>query len=458
MFLAVVVGYHHSGLAPSAERIGADKKYGPMAGMWEKFDYQYVLAGVNRAVRMYPAALIKLLFPVVLISTALWARTHIGTLGNEAQVMLNNLPYLICALAAIMAYQFNRSRLLLAACGVALLYWLVQSHLQVSLSEPGAGRIYLAASLALPLLGFSLLLSPERGIWNLYGLMYSLVLVLLGLACFVLSGWMQQGSGASAGYFAARPSAGYVLSYGATVLVGLVAVAGVLLLVMRNDEAEPSLLGVIAALYLALALLHLDYISVVMCVAAALCVVWGLLRGSHSMAYRDDLTGLLSRRALNERLQSLSRSYTIAMLDVDHFKRFNDTHGHDVGDEVLRLVASRVRQVGGGGTAYRYGGEEFCIIFPGKAVEDCADVLDQVRERIASYKMSIRDRNMRPVRVREGVSKRGATRIKESHVSVTVSAGAASRGEDYPTAESVIVAADEKLYRAKKAGRNRVVY
>ena len=417
-----------------------------------------MLAGVKRAVRIYPAALIKLLLPAVLISTAFWALTHIGTLGGEAQVILNNLPYLICALAAFMAYQFNRSRLLLAACGVALFYWLVQSYLQVSLSQPDASRIYLAASLALPLLGFFLLLLPERGIWNLYGLMYSLVFVLLGLACFVVAGLMQQGSEPIAGYYAARPSEGYVLSYGATVLVGLVALAGVLLLLMRNDEAEPSLLGVIAALYLALALLHLDYISVVMCIAAALCVVWGLLRGTHSMAYRDDLTGLLSRRALNERLQSLSRNYTIAMLDVDHFKRFNDTHGHDVGDEVLRLVASRVRQVGGGGTAYRYGGEEFCIIFPRKTAEDCAEVLDRVREQIANYKMSIRDRNMRPVRAREGTNKRGATRLKNSHVSVTVSAGVASRGEDYPSAESVIVAADDKLYRAKKAGRNRVVY
>jgi diguanylate cyclase (GGDEF)-like protein len=408
--------------------------------------------------RLYPAALFKLLLPAALISAAFWARTHTGTLSGEAQIILNNLPYLICALAAVMAYQFRRSRLLLAACGVALFYWLVQNHLQVSLSQPDAGRIYLAVGLALPLLGFYLLLVPERGIWNLYGLMYSLIFVLLGLACFVLGGLMQQGSEAIVGYFAARPFEGYVLSHGVTVLVGLVALAGLLFLVMRDDEAEPSLLGVIAALYLALALLHLDYISVVMCIAAALCVVWGLLRGTHSMAYRDDLTGLLSRRALNERLQSLGRSYSIAMLDVDHFKRFNDTHGHDVGDEVLRLVASRVRQVGGGGTAYRYGGEEFCIIFPRKAVEECVEALDQVREQVAGYKMSIRDRSMRPVRSREGTNKRGATRLNKSHVSVTVSAGVASRSEDYPSAESVIVAADDKLYRAKKAGRNRVEY
>ena len=81
-----------------------------------------------------------------------------------------------------------------------------------------------------------------------------------------------------------------------------------------------------------------------------------------------------------------------------------------------------------------------------------------MREQIANYKMSIRDRTARPARSREGTSKRGATRTKKPHVSVTVSAGVACRGEDYPSAESVIVAADDKLYRAKKAGRNRVVY
>ena len=379
-------------------------------------------------------------------------------LGGEAQVILNNLPYLIGVVAVLMAYQFNRSRLLLASCGIAFIYWLVQNQLQVSLSQPEASRTYLAVSLALPLMGFYLLLLPERGIWNLYGLMSLAAFILLGLACFALAGVLPQASETVAESYAARPFEGYVLSYGATLLVGLVALVGVFLLVMRNDETESSLLGVLAALYLALALLHLDYISVVMCVAAALCVVWGLLRGTHSMAYRDDLTGLLSRRALNERLQSLSRSYSIAMLDVDHFKRFNDTHGHDVGDEVLKLVASRVRRVGGGGTAYRYGGEEFCIIFPRRAAQDCAEVLDEMREQIAGYKMSIRDRSMRPVRAREGTNKRGATRIKHSHVSVTVSAGVASRGDEYPSAESVIVAADSKLYRAKKAGRNRVVY
>ena len=408
--------------------------------------------------RLYPAALLKLLLPAVLVGTAYWARDSIGQLGNEPRVIVNNLPYLVCIVAVFMAYQFNRCRLMLASFGLIFFYWLVQSHLQVSLSQPEAGRLYLAVSLALPLLSIYLLLLPERGIWNYFGLFSSLAFVVLGLACVVLASWLSGGTGELVSYYAARPTQGYILSYGATLMVGLVGLVGAVLVCTRNAETEVALLGVLAALYLALALLHLDNISVAMCSAAGLCLLWGLLRGSHSMAYRDDLTGLLGRRALNERLRSLGRSYTIAMLDVDHFKRFNDTHGHDVGDEVLRLVASRVRQVGGGGTAYRYGGEEFCVVFPRKSVEDCVEVLDGVREKIAAYKMSIRDRQMRPAGSKDVTNKRGASRNKNPHVSVTISAGVASRGEDYPSAEAVILAADDKLYRAKKGCRNRVIY
>jgi PleD family two-component response regulator len=146
------------------------------------------------------------------------------------------------------------------------------------------------------------------------------------------------------------------------------------------------------------------------------------------------------------------------MLDVDHFKQFNDKHGHDVGDEVLRMVSSHIDRVGSGGTAYRYGGEEFCVVFPRKSLEEAAAALDAVRAQISDYRMSIRDRSLRPVRSREGARRRGATRLGSSQVAVTISAGVAERSEDCPKPDEVVMYADKMLYRAKKAGRNRVVY
>gem|GEM_PF-6843563 len=78
---------------------------------------------------------------------------------------------------------------------------------------------------------------------------------------------------------------------------------------------------------------------------------------AYQMAYRDELTGLLGRRALNGRLQRLGRRYVLAMVDVDHFKRLNDRQGHDIGDHMLRMIAAHLRWVDGG-KAYRYGGQE----------------------------------------------------------------------------------------------------
>src|SRR3990167_5951921 len=95
--------------------------------------------------------------------------------------------------------------------------------------------------------------------------------------------------------------------------------------------------------------------------AAGAIMLVSLLQESHRLAFRDELTGLPSRRALEEGLHGLGPAHAIAMVDVDHFKKFNDTHGHDIGDQVLRLVAAQLRKIGGGGKAYRYGGEEFTL-------------------------------------------------------------------------------------------------
>ena len=408
--------------------------------------------------QIHPAALLKLLAPSLLIGAALWLRVFSDSLGAETRVVLNYMPYLLCAGALFLAYQFNRCRLMLATLAVGVFYWLVQTQLQVSLSQAEAGRLYLAVSLGLPLLCMFLLLTPETGIWNRQGLMVSMLFVFLALACGQLAVWLPEASVAAADYYRARPADGYVLSYGATLLTALVFVVGIVLVVLRNEETEAALLGVLAALFLILGLLHLQDISVVMSVAAGLCLVWGLMRITHAMAYRDELTGLLGRRALTERLDRLGRRYCIAMLDVDHFKKFNDKHGHDVGDEVLRMVSSQINSVGAGGTAYRYGGEEFCVVFPRKSAEEAAAELDRVREQIADYRMSIRNRTLRPVRSRDGARKRGATRLGSSHVAVTISAGVAERSEDCPKPDAVVMNADKMLYRAKKAGRNRVIF
>lgn len=105
---------------------------------------------------------------------------------------------------------------------------------------------------------------------------------------------------------------------------------------------------------------------VLFCLVAALIAIAALVHDAYRMAYIDTLTSIPSRRALEERFLRLGSNYIIAMVDIDFFKKFNDTFGHDIGDDVLKLVAKELSHVKNGGKAYRYGGEEFTILFSGK--------------------------------------------------------------------------------------------
>jgi diguanylate cyclase (GGDEF)-like protein len=179
-----------------------------------------------------------------------------------------------------------------------------------------------------------------------------------------------------------------------------------------------------------------------------------LLQESHRLAFRDELTGLPSRRALEERLHGLGPVHAIAMLDVDHFKNFNDTHGHAIGDQVLRLVAARLAEAAGGGTAYRYGGEEFCILYPELRLAEVLPDIEKLRADIAAYQMAVRSKD-RPKDAEAGTRLRHLRSADET-LSVTVSIGVAEPDDLRSTPAEVLRASDKALYRAKAAGRNRV--
>lgn len=178
-----------------------------------------------------------------------------------------------------------------------------------------------------------------------------------------------------------------------------------------------------------------------------------LLESSYRMAYHDELTGLPARRAFNDALMRLDDRYAVAIVDIDHFKKFNDTYGHDTGDQVLRMVASRLARVSGGGEAFRYGGEEFCIVFPHLTVRDALPYLERLRADIADAPFVLRGQD-RLARTIEDRARAEHESNLETHV--TVSIGVAGANGRLVNVDDNLRAADKALYKAKRNGRNRV--
>ena len=233
---------------------------------------------------------------------------------------------------------------------------------------------------------------------------------------------------------------------------GLAFIVIVVRFIRNRSQIEVGFFWALTATLLAVIMHGEEHFSTIYFATAGLVLVISVIETSYSMAFRDELTGLPARRALNEDILKLGGTYTIAMLDIDFFKKFNDRYGHDVGDQVLRMVASRLAKVTGGGKPFRYGGEEFTVIFPGKMVDECIPHLERLRKAVEVSQFTLRSRK----RPRRKPDKPGKAKVARKKVSVTISIGVAERNEKQTSPHQVTKAADKALYKAKKAGRNRV--
>lgn len=209
-----------------------------------------------------------------------------------------------------------------------------------------------------------------------------------------------------------------------------------------------ALIAVIVALHFVLN----TQLATVYFMLAGLILLSAIIINSNNLAYKDELTQMPSRRALKQQLASLGKTYSLAMVDVDHFKKLNDNYGHDVGDEVLKMLAAHLLSVEGGGKAYRYGGEEFTIVFAGKDAGTAFVYLDALRNKIASKPFIVRNKK----RPKEKSAKKPTKSANTEKLNVTVSIGVAENHLKYNSTQDIMKSADNALYKAKKKGRNRV--
>ncbi|MDP7215235.1 MAG: GGDEF domain-containing protein [Rhodospirillales bacterium] len=423
---------------------------------------------------------LPLLAPGILLLMGYALLSGIGSLPWSWRAGLALAPYAVLAGGLVVSCVFHCGRAVYSLLLVAIGHWLLVEYFAGGWrGGVAADLVYAAYCDLLPLNLILFAFLKERGILTPLGLNRFALIALQVAAVALIAGagtWLEASAAetlreAASGMLHARllpPSFDFwthlpqpaILAF-AFALIGLLA-----RLVMTQAPLEGGSLGALAAAAVALHMVGQGPAPTVFFTIASLILSLAVIHDAYRMAFLDDLTGLPARRALNRQKKNLRDHYAIAMLDIDHFKKFNDTYGHDVGDQVLKMVASQLKKVTGGGKPFRYGGEEFAILFAGKGTEETLRHLEDLRASVAASKFRLRDKNRPETKPNGGETPRDGggetsrhrqeTSVGTARIGVTISLGVAERNGGDSTPDGVLKAADQALYRAKNAGRNRI--
>lgn len=394
--------------------------------------------------------------------------------GQWVQGILLFAPYLGLSLTAILGWQINQTRIFWASLFLLGFYSYFLHIEDFHLTIRTVRTLVEITGSAFPLALCILFLIHETRLWSDRTLARLLLALSPFLLFFTLSKWAPDVY-ANIAYWAPDPPSGFLripnLAWVSTgiyllylylqpdlkirpflislaaifppFLFGIQSCLGVLSIAARKNDTE--------AYYSALQLKDFDIIVGFTAMTAIL--LHSILHMYWRKVYLDILTGVPNRQALDERLHTLTKDYALAMVDIDHFKKFNDTYGHAEGDNVLRMVAQHLEEHLGD-RVYRYGGEEFCAVFEGDGLAEAESMMEKTRSSLEKRKFRLRQNQRKKEDLGSLFSKK-TTGGKIVHI--TVSIGVSASGKDPTAYEQVIKRADKLLYEAKEKGRNRVV-
>ena len=396
------------------------------------------------------AALVLPEGPVLAAAALLWTweTPRTGLAG-----FLQMFPAVVLVAGSLLAWRFGRPRALLTFVLLALTERVLHH------ADPG-GTVHIAVALFLPLDVLLLTLLPLYRIRSVATAIVATVLVFEAVLVLVLR---DPAFAATAALLDAAVLPSVLTRWTplpAPALLAFVGAAGVVgaRTVLHPNAQGRGVLWVLVAAFLALhagpaaPAAGIPGFTYWLAIAGLMLVV-AMVETSHALAFRDGLTGLPGRRAFDEALARLGGPWAVAMVDIDRFKAVNDTFGHDVGDQVLRMVATGLQHVGGGGQPYRYGGEEFAILFRERSGDEVAPHLEALRAAIAATPF-VRRAPDRPAR-KPDTPRRRSRRGRALDVTVSIGYAASGIGAR-PDPGAIVTLADEALYRAKQRGRNRV--
>ncbi|MDH7500895.1 MAG: GGDEF domain-containing protein [candidate division NC10 bacterium] len=402
---------------------------------------------------MIRKALLPFFFPGSLVLLAALAFRGWVASPETFSAFLRVFPYAVLVGGLFLGWRFHRDRLVLALLVLALADRALLHYTGGSGSAGSARLVFRSIALLLPLNLALLSLMSDRGLLRSRGLLrWGLILLQLSFVAWLYR-YPRTSVGAALTQLLLKRGSSEWTPVGQLALLafGVSFLVVVIRFLLRPHVLEAGFFWALVASYLGLQAGRGGSAPTFYFSTAGLILIFSLIETSYHLAYRDELTGLLGRRALHEAMLQLPDRYSVAMVDIDEFKKINDRYGHGVGDQVLRMVGSKLGTVSAGGKGFRYGGEEFVILFPGKSMKEVIPALESLRKAIEASGFTLRGRH----RPRKRPESPKPSRTPPKSIPVTVSIGIAEPKNAHRLPEEVLRAADQALYRAKAAGRNR---
>lgn len=351
--------------------------------------------------------------------------------------VLSITPYLFYLLSIIViaiSWHFNRIKFVFALLPLVMLYISF-----IFLSKDNSTMLFKLFSIIYPVHLLMFLLFKERGLFTLWGYLKVLFFVVeIGVVIW----FIEFPNELVYSIFQIKLFAFNVFPLSdISALIGIFTLFVLLSITLFNHLLiyNTSFVVMLITFYIGMYFVKVPHALEHSFIVISLIILVLLVREAYRLAFFDELTALPGRRALIEDMAKLGRKYSLAMVDIDFFKKFNDTYGHDTGDEVLQMVASKLSEVSGGGKAYRYGGEEFTILFPSREKDESFIHTDILREIIATTPFIVRGKKA------------------NKKIFVNISAGVVQYTSKDNDPFDVMKRADKALYKAKEAGRNKVI-
>jgi len=385
------------------------------------------------------------LIPFAVILLAWITASQAASFSEAVHSVVLVLPFVMVFLALFMSVWYKNSRFFFLTVFMLIAYIMlkVASRREAMLLEAVT-----EISILIPINMIWLAFIHERGIITSYGANKAIIIGVQFV--WVLINVLGKSADLTTGLL----DPARTMPVPAPAIVLYVLAIGFLMLnyILKVQYVYVVFISIMITTYISLHFAHRPLTLAIFTSSVFVIVVSALFEVSYSLAFYDILTGVLSRRAFEQELAKLGRQYCIAMVDIDHFKRVNDTYGHDVGDEVLKMVSSILKKISYRARTFRYGGEEFAIIFPGQELAEVVPVLERVRKAVERRPFILRAED-RPKKKPEKITGSSAGR---GQLNITVSIGVAQKTDSLKTPMDVVKRADEALYRSKNNGRNRV--